>query len=216
MRGCLQYINSFVHVDIISKSKDNNKKGVFFGGIIPDVYSSIAIAYHSSNILYLGYPVTVNGASSRSSGVIQGKACLSPADKLKVKDAYNAYKSYPAPANIYSQSVSTIFLGEYLLFAQNMRKGSLPKPHFRNYLTKLYKEAPNYDSPDSILKTADITSSLLGVAPRSSKYRHKSKTYPINQLDKISLVTFLMNIFLIFSAPLNFFILLFLNMFHLL
>ncbi len=180
--------NSFVHVDVINKSKENNKKGLFFGGIIPDVYSSIAIAYHSSSVLYLGYPITVNGASSRSSGVIQGKANMTPTDKLKVKDAYNAYKSYPAPANIYSQSVSTIFLGEYLLFAQNMRNGSIRKPNLKNYLKKLYQESPNYDSPESILTTAATTSSFLGVRPRSPKYRYTDLKRGMDHADRLSLL----------------------------
>ena len=72
---------------------------------------------------------------------------------------------------------------------QNMRRGSIPKPNLKNYLKKLYHELPNYDSPKPILATADITSSFLGVRPRSSEYRHRVEKRSINQSDKITLLT---------------------------
>ena len=139
--------NSFVNMNLIRKARKNSKNGLFFGGVIPDVYSSVSITYYCSSILYLGYPLTINGASPRSSGVIQGKAQLSASDKVRVKDAFNAYKSYPAPANIYSQSVNSIFLGEYLLFSENILTGSIAKPNLRRYLNKLYDESSTYDLP---------------------------------------------------------------------
>ena len=166
--------NSFVHIDLIKKARKNSKNGLFFGGVIPDVYSSVSITYYCSSILYLGYPLTINGASSRSSGVIQGKAQLSARDKVRVKDAFNAYKSYPAPANIYSQSVNSIFLGEYLLFSENILTGSIAKPNLRRYLNKLYDESSTYDRPESILNTAHLTSLFLGIKPKPIKEASRS------------------------------------------
>lgn len=180
--------NSFVHINVINKTKQNTKNGLFFGGVIPDVHSAIAISHFSNSILYLGYPVTINGASSRSSGVIQGKAEITPSEQLQVRDAFEAYKIYPEPANIYSQSISTIFLGEYLLFSKGLLYGSLPKPNLKNYLAKLYEESPNYDSPASILRTADLTSSFLGVKPRKSRCLKSKTDTSKNTLNEVSTI----------------------------
>ena len=77
--------NSFIKRSVIDPIKASSANNMFFGGVIPDVYSGIAVASHIKYYLYLELPISLNAASSKSSGVLQSSTKLSRKSKSKFR-----------------------------------------------------------------------------------------------------------------------------------
>ena len=60
--------HGFVKIELIKEIKSNSKNGCFFQARIPDVYSTIALAYFAKNIVKCSVPISIQGISNNSIG----------------------------------------------------------------------------------------------------------------------------------------------------
>lgn len=65
--------NSLIHKKYIDKIKNLSKRNIFFEGVIPDVYSGIVLSRVIDKYAQVYFPITLNGASRLSGGVLQGE-----------------------------------------------------------------------------------------------------------------------------------------------
>lgn len=149
--------NSIIPLNIINKVKTKTKSGKFFGGIIPDVYSSFAISSEIINYYYFNSPITINGASDKSSGVLQGLKNLSCVQKKLIPDAISSGSNYHVDIGEFSSSIASIALGEYLIAKQNIEDFIGKSPYWSLYILYLLREAKFSDSPERILDAARYT-----------------------------------------------------------
>ena len=149
--------NSIVPIEIINKVKSKTKSGKFFGGIIPDVYSSFAVASEINNYYYYNSPITINGASDKSSGVLQGLKSLNSEQKKLIPDAINSGNKYHPDIGPFSSSIASIALGEYLLAKENINGFKGTQPVWFLYVLYLIREAKYSENPDKILAAARYT-----------------------------------------------------------
>ena len=135
--------NSLIHIKYIEKIKSVSKNNIFFGGVIPDVYSAIVLTRVIKDYLYAYFPLTINGASALSGGVVQGtQKKINEKQQEQVKDISIAKLEKEYDDSIgYCPSVYSIELGEYLLASKNLNTLKWPKPNWRNYISALKRDA---------------------------------------------------------------------------
>ena len=168
--------NSFIKMENINFIRKNSKDGKFFSGVIPDVYSSIAIAACINNYVYASFPLSVNGASSSSSGVMQGIPKIEKKQKNMISDVLNSHTKYHKDIGKFNTSIGAIVMGEYLLAKENLCKLNFPKPSWNKYVKYLFHEAKSSKTPELIIKAATFT-----IAARNIKCRiPKNFTKPRN------------------------------------
>lgn len=165
--------NSLVKKDLILLVKQRSLNNKFFGGIIPDVYSATALAAVVENYLYASFPLTVNGASHKSSGVIQGLKNRSCTQESLISDVLDSGKTYHKDIGNFSGSIASIVLGEYLLAKSNITGVNLPKPNWRAYVHYLIYEAQGSVRKLEILKAARYTAvsrNMMVFVPNINRY----------------------------------------------
>jgi len=169
--------NSIVQMRLIKKVKENSPDGLFFGGIIPDVHSGIALSLFVGAYLQAWFPLSVNGASSMSSGVLQGmttrtteeEGLIKDISSVKLKDGYH-------PDIGLSTSVVSIAYGEYLLAQSRLQFVKWPKPRWRRYVKELIREAGHSSNQEAILTSARHTAKRRGMWIYIPKPQH---TFPL-------------------------------------
>lgn len=62
------YTGGFVHMDVINKSKEQSKDGVFFHSMNPDLYSGMAISSITDKFIYSWQAWAIAGTSRHSTG----------------------------------------------------------------------------------------------------------------------------------------------------
>ena len=114
--------NSLVHIKYIKKIKSLSRNNIFFGGVIPDVYSGIVLSRVIEDYLYAYFPLTINGASALSGGIAQGTQKKINKEQLEqIKDITIAKLENEYDDRIgYAPSVYSMELGEYLLASKNL------------------------------------------------------------------------------------------------
>lgn len=71
-RGCIDYLSlemvKLYHGIIRRSCMDNvyNKIGKYFGGLSPDIYSSVALSLTTKKVIKLGFPLTISGICNQS------------------------------------------------------------------------------------------------------------------------------------------------------
>ena len=149
--------NSIVHKKAIESIKAQSEGGKFFSGVIPDVYSSIVLASEIKKYLFATFPLTINGASEKSSGVMQGLKKINLEQKNLISDVLNSGERYHKDIGPFSSSIASIVLGEYLL-AKSIKFGfNGPDPSWLSYVNYLVYEARSSDNPQRILAAAEYT-----------------------------------------------------------
>lgn len=151
--------NSLIHNKYIKKIKSISKDNIFFGGVIPDVYSGIVLSRVVKNYIYTYFPFTLNGASALSGGVAQGtqkKIDKDQQDQVKDISISILEKKYDERIG-YCPSVYSIELGEYLLAKKNLYTLEWPNPNWRNYISAIMREAQTSENQDEIYKAAKLT-----------------------------------------------------------
>ena len=106
--------NSIVSMKDVKFVINKTRQKKFFSGSIPDVYSGIALSSVIKKYYYASFPLTVNGASAKSSGVIQGKSNLSKKQKEQIVDVLSSKQRYHRDIGGFSTSIASIVMGEYL------------------------------------------------------------------------------------------------------
>jgi glycosyltransferase involved in cell wall biosynthesis len=150
--------NSIVEMRLIEKVKECSPDGLFFGGIIPDVHSGIALSPFVGAYLQAWFPLSVNGASSMSGGVLQGMTTRTPEEEGLIKDiSPAALKRGYHPDIGLSTSVVSIAYGEYLLARSRLQSVKWPKPRWRRYVKALIREAVRSTNQEAILASARHT-----------------------------------------------------------
>lgn len=155
--------NSIVSKDLIDAIKNKSKSKKFFSGVIPDVYSGIAVATALDSYIYADFPLSINGASAKSSGVIQGLKELSPEQKLHVKDVISSGEHYDKRIGEFSSSIASIVLGEYLIARNQLDASSLKSPSWISYILYLLYESRSSQKYYEIVAAAKHTASCVGV-----------------------------------------------------
>jgi hypothetical protein len=150
--------NSIVQMKTIEKVIANSSDGLFFGGRIPDVHSGIALSPFVGSYLQALFPLTVNGASSMSSGVMHGLRKRTSEEAELIKDiSPDVLKSVYDHDIGLSQSIVSIVQGEYLLACSRIQSIKWPKPKWRCYVKALIREAFHSPNKESILASANYT-----------------------------------------------------------
>jgi hypothetical protein len=150
--------NSIVEMRLIEKVKECSPDGLFFGGIIPDVHSGIALSPFVGAYLQAWFPLSVNGASSMSGGVLTGMTTRTPEEEGLIKDiSPAALKRGYHPDIGLSTSVVSIAYGEYLLARSRLQSVKWPKPRWRRYVKALIREAVRSTNQEAILASARHT-----------------------------------------------------------
>jgi glycosyltransferase involved in cell wall biosynthesis len=150
--------NSIVDMKTIEKVRANSPDGLFFGGRIPDVHSGIALSPFVGTYLQALFPLTINGASSMSSGVIHGMKKRTSEEDALIKDiAPEALRGAYDPDIGLSPSIVSIVQGEYLLARSRLQSIKWPKPKWRCYIKALIREACHSPNQESILTSAKYT-----------------------------------------------------------
>jgi glycosyltransferase involved in cell wall biosynthesis len=154
--------NSIVSMDDIRSVIDQSKQKVFFYGPIPDVYSGIALSTVVGQYYFASFPLTINGASVKSSGVIQGEPSLEKSQKDKIIDIINAKSSYHEDIGEFSSSIVSIIMGEYMLARKNIDDFPGPKPSWYVYVKRLLRESKTSKNSKDIIKSARYTAKKRG------------------------------------------------------
>ncbi len=150
--------NSIVQMEIIEKVKASSPDGLFFRGRVPDVHSGIALSPFVGIYLQAWFPLTVNGASSMSSGVMYGMKKVAPEEEGLTKDISPdaLISAYDKDIGL-SPSIVSIVQGEYLLARSRIQSIKWPKPKWRCYIKALIREAAHSPNQKSILDSAKYT-----------------------------------------------------------
>ncbi len=147
--------NSIVKMSIIKKVRENSNDGLFFGGIIPDIYSGIAISPFIGCYLQALFPLSINGASSMSGGVLQGLSRKTREEEALISDITPAALSKSYHPDIgQSISIVSMSLGEYIIATYKVRNAKWPTPKWRRYVKALIKDASGSPVQDSIIESA--------------------------------------------------------------
>lgn len=171
--------NSIVSMSAIKKVRSGCPDGRFFGGIIPDVHSGIALGPFIGTYLQAKFPLTVNGASSMSSGVIQGLTERTEQEEELIRDiSQNAFKMGYDPDIGQSPSVYSIVHGEFLVARSRNPGAAWPAPHWRSYVKALIREAKQSPNQEAILESARFTARRRRIAIRVPPPRKASTTSP--------------------------------------
>jgi glycosyltransferase involved in cell wall biosynthesis len=155
--------NSIVSRQIIENIRELSPGNRFFSGVIPDVYSSVAIAASIDKYIYAMFPLSVNGAAKYSSGVKQGLPNLSEDLKKTIPDVLSSGNRYHPDIGPFSSSVASIVMGEYLIAKSNLKKFYFPEPNWRNYIKYMIREAKSSNQADLILTAARHTIRRRGI-----------------------------------------------------
>lgn len=152
--------NSLVHRKYIDQVKSISQNNVFFGGLIPDVYSGIVLSRVINEYLFAYFPISINGASALSGGVAQAerKKKLSSKQYDQIKDiSVEVLKSKYDDRMGYSTSIYSIELGEYIMASKNLTSLKWPEPNWRAYVNALKRETNTSKNPEEIYNAAKYT-----------------------------------------------------------
>jgi len=149
--------NSIIRKELTDAVKQRSYNNKFFGGIIPDVYSAVALATVIEEYLYASFPLTVNGASNKSSGVIQGLRNRSTSQEDLIPDILTSGEKYHKDIGSFSGSIASIVLGEYLLAQSNIKTVNMPDPNWRAYVNYMIYESQGSQRKKEILDAARFT-----------------------------------------------------------
>ena len=152
-----------INIKYINKIKEISENNTFFSGIIPDVYSGIALSRVTDQYLQTFFPLSINGASRLSGGYLQTQRDLEKKDEFynQIKDLNleTLSKSYDEAIGK-STAIYSIELGEYLLAKKNIKTINWPEPKWKKYLKALERESKNStvkeEIQNSILHTAKV------------------------------------------------------------
>jgi glycosyltransferase involved in cell wall biosynthesis len=161
--------NSFIKKETINKIKSVSSSGKFFSGVIPDVYSAIAISSVIDNYIYADFPLSVNGASSSSSGVMQGKTDIDKEQKTMISDVLSSHKIYHKDIGPFNTSIAAIVMGEYHLAIDILQSVKLPKPNWKLYIKYLIHEAKYSKNPELIMQAAEFAKNSRNIKSRLPK-----------------------------------------------
>jgi hypothetical protein len=150
--------NSIVPHSAIKSVIAKTESKQFFAGVIPDVFSSFALANELDNYFYAYFSLTLNGASNKSSGVLQGLSELSSEQKELIPDAMNSGSMYHPDIGPFSSSIASIALGEYLLAKDRIRGFKGRSPSWFLYVLYLIRESKYTEKPSEIISAARFTS----------------------------------------------------------
>ena len=196
--------NSIVDFKAIKSVKEKSRGKIFFSGVIPDVYSSIVLASEIDYSLYLYFPLSINGASDKSSGVIQGLNKRTINQKKQIKDVLNSDNYYHKDIGPFSSSIASIILGEYLIAKEKVKSFSGPEPSWYFYVMYLKREASLSLNSEKILDAANHTINkrkiFLPKSSNASKFTNvKEDGYftgrmvlPKNIIDDVEKISFLL------------------------
>lgn len=149
--------NSIVSMKDIKVVIKKSKQKRFFSGSIPDVYSGIALASVIKKYYFASFPLTVNGASIKSSGVIQGESSLTIKQKEQIVDVLSSKQRYHEDIGKFSSSIASIVMGEYLLAEKNISGFTGPKPSWFWYVNYLVHESKTSKQSEKIIDSARYT-----------------------------------------------------------
>ena len=155
--------NSIVSRQTIENIRKLSPGNSFFCGVVPDVYSSIAIAASIEKYIYAMFPLSVNGAAKHSSGVKQGVPNLSEDLKKTIPDVLSSGNRYHPDIGPFSSSVASIVMGEYLIAKSILKEFHFPEPNWRNYITYMTREAKGSNQAERILNAARHTKRRRGI-----------------------------------------------------
>ena len=165
--------NSFVKKSVIDTVRARSANKMFFGGVLPDVYSGIAIASNIKYYIYLDMPITLNAASSKSSGVLQSSKNLSKKNKKKIQDILNSGSQYDHRIGEFNTSIKAIILGEYLLAKNNIHAFKGKQPSWLLYLLALRRELKTSRDPQRIIQAIKHTQSKTKILLPLPKFNIK-------------------------------------------
>jgi glycosyltransferase involved in cell wall biosynthesis len=155
--------NSIVSMSDIRSIIKKSKQKRFFSGSIPDVYSGIALASVIKKYYFASFPLTVNGASVKSCGVIQGESNLTRKQKEQVVDVLSSGHRYHEDIGEFSSSIASIVMGEYILARENINGFIGPKPSWFWYVNYLVHESKSSKQGDKIIASARYTVKKRGL-----------------------------------------------------
>ena len=155
--------NSIISVRDIKSVVKNSKKGTFFSGSVPDVYSGIALSSFINKYYYASFPLTINGASVKSTGVIQSESNLTKDQTKQISFLIKTVDSYHKDIGEYSTSISSLIMGEYILARENIAKFAGPKPSWFLYVRHLLHEVKTSNQSEKIIAAARFTIKKRGL-----------------------------------------------------
>jgi glycosyltransferase involved in cell wall biosynthesis len=147
--------NSIVSKQAIDKIRMQSPGEKFFSGVIPDVYSSIVLSTVIKEHIFASFPLTLNGASDKSSGVMQGISNISKEQKDQISDVLTSGNHYHRDIGDFSSSIASIVMGEFLLAKSILN--NLPDPSWRAYVKYLAYEAKTAVQSEKIRASAQYT-----------------------------------------------------------
>lgn len=134
------------YLGVMSKNlltRINSKYGELFGGVSPDIYSSLLISYESRKTVQVDYPVVIPGSSgaSTSGKSVNGKHV----SKLRDNDHISAFPNLIWDKRIPEfYSTHTVWSYSYIQAKALIDSSAIPEPnYYRLYLKCLYKY-PHY------------------------------------------------------------------------
>ena len=149
--------NSLIKTSVVKEVISKSKNRMFFGGVIPDVYSGIVVASFIDFYAYSEFPITLNAASSKSSGVLQSKKNLTKNQKKHIADVLNSGQKYDHRLGDFNTSINSIVLGEYLLASENLKGFRGRQPSWLLFILALRREVKNSHEPERICNAIRYT-----------------------------------------------------------
>jgi glycosyltransferase involved in cell wall biosynthesis len=167
--------NSLIHKKYIDKIKNLSKRNIFFEGVIPDVYSGIVLSRVIDKYAQVYFPITLNGASRLSGGVLQGERSrlISKIESDQIDDISKEALEKKYDSRIGSStSVYSIELGEYILASKNHPDFKWPTPKWSKYISALMREISHGGTKNhsEIFEAAKFTAKQINI-----KFKYKRK-----------------------------------------
>ena len=147
---------------------------MFFGGHLPDVYSGIVVANLIDFYAYSEFPITLNGASSKSSGILMSRKGLSEKQKNQIKDILNSGQTYDHRLGNFNTSINAICIGEYLLASKNLIGFRGKRPSWLLFILALRREVKNSHDPERICQAIRHTQNKTGIYLPIPKFSRKN------------------------------------------
>ena len=157
--------NSLVDTTLVRRVQELSPDRKFFGGLAPDIYSGIALSPFVGKYLELKFPLTINGASGRSNGVLHGLADKTPGQQSLLNEFFELEVRRYDPDIVICPSVSSGVMGEFLL-ARGRISTPWPEPRWDKYVKALVREAGSSPTPAPILASARHTATRRRIRTR--------------------------------------------------
>lgn len=161
--------NGIISRQLMNKLAAGTATKRLYGGICPDVYSSIVLGAAIPHYVMLKYPVSVNGASRHSNGTAQMRSTKTKVENAAEKFLKELDTRYPEQIQ-WGPSVSICIMGEHLLAREAFPGLDFPAPDYRAYLRALAKESLYSSQSMEICESAQHTAQAMNLP--SVKMQH--------------------------------------------